>query len=94
MWVSALIGMMTAYGETMLGIRYRYKGTDGHYLCGPFVYMERGLGVKGMAVLYSFFCLLCSLGNALPIHLPEQHPHHDTGSGHGAMPSNTAGHNE
>lgn len=62
MWVSALIGMMTAYGETMLGIRYRYKGTDGHYLCGPFVYMERGLGVKGMAVLYSFFCLLCSLG--------------------------------
>ena len=25
MWVSALIGMMTAYGETWLGIRYRHR---------------------------------------------------------------------
>ena len=38
MWVSALIGMITAYSETMLGIRYRYKDSDGHYVCGPFVW--------------------------------------------------------
>ena len=25
MWVSAAIGMMTGYAETMLGIRYRYR---------------------------------------------------------------------
>lgn len=62
MWVSALIGMITAYGETMLGIRYRYKDSEGHYVCGPFVYMERGLGMKGMGLLYSFLCLMCSLG--------------------------------
>ena len=62
MWVSALIGMITAYSETMLGIRYRYKDSDGHYVCGPFVYMERGLGIKGMGILYSFLCLMCSLG--------------------------------
>ena len=60
MWVSALIGMITAYAETMLGIRYRDK--DGHYICGPFIYMERGLGLRGMGVLYSFLCLMSSLG--------------------------------
>ena len=59
MGISALIGMITAYLETMLGIRYRYKDSEGHYVCGPFVYMERGLGIKGMGVLYSFLCLRC-----------------------------------
>ena len=39
MWISAVIGMITAYAETMLGIRYRYKDKNGHYLCGPFIYM-------------------------------------------------------
>lgn len=57
-----LIGMITAYAETMLGIRYRYRDKDGHYICGPFIYMERGLGLRGMGVLYSFLCLMSSLG--------------------------------
>lgn len=62
MWVSAFIGMITAYAETYLGIRYRYKDEKGHYVCGPFVYMERGLGLKGMGLLYAFLCLMCSMG--------------------------------
>lgn len=62
MWVSALIGMITAYAETMLGIRYRYRDSEGHYVCGPFVYMEKGLGIKWIGLIYSFLCLMCSLG--------------------------------
>ena len=63
MWISAFIGMMTAYAETMLGIRYRYRETDGGpYICGPFVYIERGLHMKGMGMCYSFLCLMCALG--------------------------------
>lgn len=62
MWVSAFIGMITAYAETMLGLRYRYRGEDGHYMCGPYVYMERGLGIKWLGVLYGLLCLLSSLG--------------------------------
>lgn len=62
MWVSALIGMITAYGETFLGIKSRYRGTDGHYVCGPFVYMERLLGIRWLGVAYSLLCILCSLG--------------------------------
>ena len=62
MWVSALIGMITAYAETTLGIRYRYRDEDGRYMCGPYVYMERGLGMKGMGIMYGVLCLLASMG--------------------------------
>ena len=62
MWVSALIGMATAYGETYLGCKYRFKDEQGKWVCGPFIYMEKGLGIPFMAVGYSFFCFLCALG--------------------------------
>lgn len=62
MWVSALIGMMTAYAETTLGIKYRYKNPDGTWANGPMVYLERGVKKKWLALLYSFFCMMASLG--------------------------------
>lgn len=62
MWVSAGIGMMTAYAETSLGIRYRYKNAENHWICGPMVYLERGLSMPGLGFLYSMFCILSSLG--------------------------------
>lgn len=62
MWVSAFVGMAAAYGETYLGIKYRYKGPDGQYICGPFVYLERGLKRRKMGLIYAFFCVLASLG--------------------------------
>ena len=37
MWVSAFMGMMTAYAETALGQKYRYRKQDGHWMCGPMV---------------------------------------------------------
>lgn len=62
MWVSAFVGMAAAYGETYLGIRYRYRGADGQYICGPFVYLEKGLKSRKMGVIYAFFCVLASFG--------------------------------
>lgn len=62
MWISAFLGMASAYTETWLGIRYRIRGADGQYLCGPFVYLERGLNSRKLGVLYAFFCVLASLG--------------------------------
>lgn len=55
MWVSAFLGMATAYGETVLGIRYREKGRDGGWMAGPMIYLEKRLGCPGAAVLYGFF---------------------------------------
>lgn len=62
MWVSAGIGMMTAYAETSLGLRYRYKNKSGKWICGPMVYLERGLHMPGLGLVYGILCLLASLG--------------------------------
>lgn len=62
MWVSAFIGMATAYAETWLGIRFRGSKADGRSLCGPFLYLEQGLELKGLGMIYAFLCLLCSFG--------------------------------
>ncbi len=62
LWISALIGMATAYTETSLGQKYRYRGPDGAWQCGPMVSMERGLGCRSMGLLYALFAVLASLG--------------------------------
>lgn len=62
MWISAVIGMMTAYAEVYLGRKYRYRDKKGRPVCGPYAYLERGLGMRGMACLYAAFCVLASLG--------------------------------
>lgn len=62
MWVSAAIGMMTGYAETMLGIRYRYRDRSGKWICGPMVYLDRGLHMPRLGMAYSFFCVMVSLG--------------------------------
>ena len=62
LWISALIGMATAYTETSLGQKYRYRGPDGTWQCGPMVSMERGLGCRSMGLLYALFAVLASLG--------------------------------
>ena len=62
MWVSAFLGMATAYGETILGIRYREKGRDGKWMAGPMLYLERRLECPAAAVLYGIFCLPAAFG--------------------------------
>ena len=62
LWISALIGMAAAYAETSLGQKYRYRGPDGAWQCGPMVSMERGLGCRSMGLLYALFAVLASLG--------------------------------
>lgn len=62
MWVSALIGMMTAYGETWLGILYRHRKADGKWICGPMVTLEKGAKRPGLARIYALLCVLASLG--------------------------------
>ncbi len=61
MWISAAIGMMTAYGEACMGVLYR-KRENGRWLGGPMVYLEDRLGLGAVGLLYSFFCVMASLG--------------------------------
>lgn len=62
MWVSAFFGMMTNFGEKVLGIKYRYKNEKGNWIGGAMVYIERGLKCKWLAVAFSIFCVLASFG--------------------------------
>ena len=54
--------MMTAYAEVYLGRKYRYKDKSGRPVCGPYAYLERGLKMRWLGLLYAAFCVLASLG--------------------------------
>ena len=46
MFVAAFLGMATKYAECMLAVRYREKDASGHFIGGPMLYIQKGLGSK------------------------------------------------
>ena len=46
MLIAAFFGMATKYTEGLLAIKYRRETRPGHFLGGPFYYIELGLGKK------------------------------------------------
>lgn len=62
MWLSAFLGMMTNYAENTLGIKYRYKNEKGNWIGGAMIYIEKGLGWKWLAIIFSIFCVFASFG--------------------------------
>lgn len=62
MWISAFLGMATAYGETFLGIRFRRRDREGNWISGAMVYLEHGLRCRWAAALYAVLCLAASFG--------------------------------
>lgn len=62
MWVSALLGTMTAYAENVLAALYRGTDGKGQPVGGAMFYIEKGLHSRPLAMAFSFFCLLGSLG--------------------------------
>lgn len=62
MWVSAILGMMTCCCENILGIKYRVRNSADQWVGGPMYYIEKGLGMKGLAGAYAVFLTLASFG--------------------------------
>jgi alanine or glycine:cation symporter, AGCS family len=62
MWMVALVGMATKFGEAALGVRYRQIEPDGEVAGGAFYYIEHGLGWKPLAVIYAALAGLASFG--------------------------------
>lgn len=62
MWISALLGMMTIYAEISLGLKYRFKNKLGEWVGGPMFYIERGLGIRWLAIMFAICCTLASFG--------------------------------
>lgn len=62
MWMTALFGMATKYGEGVLAVKYRVKDRNGEMSGGPMYYIERGLKWKWLAVIFALFGTLASFG--------------------------------
>lgn len=58
MWTIAMFGMATAFGESALAQLYKTRGSDGNYRGGPAYYMEKGLGMRWMGILFSIFLII------------------------------------
>jgi AGCS family alanine or glycine:cation symporter len=61
-WLTGIFGMSTKYAEALLAVKYRVKGRDGSMYGGPMYALERGLGMKWLAVLFAVFTALASFG--------------------------------
>lgn len=62
MWITALFGMATKYGEGVLAVKYRVVNSDGQMSGGPMYYLERGLKWKWLAIVFALFGTLASFG--------------------------------
>lgn len=62
LWVSALIGMVIKYCEVSLALAYRTTNEKGEIVGGPMYYIEKGMGMKWMALLFAFFGGMASFG--------------------------------
>ena len=62
LWVSALIGMVIKYCEVTLSQAYRTTNAVGEKVGGPMYYIEKGMGMKWLAILFAVFGSFASLG--------------------------------
>jgi AGCS family alanine or glycine:cation symporter len=53
MWVLAFFGMITKMAEITIGVHYRDVDENGHTHGGPMYYINKALGWKSLAVLFS-----------------------------------------
>lgn len=63
MLIAAFFGMATKYTEGLLAIKFRRETRPGHFLGGPFYYIELGLGKKWkwLAKAFAFFGALAGI---------------------------------
>ncbi|WP_263147192.1 alanine/glycine:cation symporter family protein [Pseudomonas sp. RIT-PI-AD] len=58
MWVTALVGMSSSFFECSLAQLYKRADGDGLYRGGPAYYIQHGLKLKGMAIVFSVLLLV------------------------------------
>ncbi|MDD5018105.1 MAG: sodium:alanine symporter family protein [Eubacteriales bacterium] len=66
MWVAAVFGIATKYGEAVLAVKYRERGEDGHMRGGPMYALEKGLRSRRLGrflgIAFAVFTLIASFG--------------------------------
>ena len=62
MWMTAFFGMTSKFVEVTLSHKYRNQIPDGTMAGGPMYYMEKGLNMKWLAVIFAIATVLSSFG--------------------------------
>lgn len=62
MWVTGLLGTSLKYTECTLSLKYRDINPDGSVSGGPMYYIQKGLGLKWLAILFACAAAICSFG--------------------------------
>ncbi len=62
MWMTGVFGIATKYGEALLAVKYRIRSASGEQCGGPMYVIERGLGLKWLAVLFAVFTAIAAFG--------------------------------
>ena len=64
MWITALFGMATKYGEAVLAVKYREVDSRGKRQGGPMYYIKNGLGEnwKWLGFLFALFGTIAAFG--------------------------------
>ncbi|MDC2971741.1 sodium:alanine symporter family protein [Gammaproteobacteria bacterium] len=63
MWITAIFGMTTKFVEVTLAHKFRTTLKDGSISGGPMYYIEQGLNMKWVAILFSLLMMICAIGS-------------------------------
>ena len=61
-WLTGVFGIATKYAEGLLAIKYRTKNAEGKMIGGPMYALERGMGMKWLAVVFWIFTAIAAFG--------------------------------
>lgn len=64
MWVTALVGMATKYGEAVCAVKYREVDENGDHVGGPMYYIKNGMGKSWiwLGFLFAIFGAIAAFG--------------------------------
>ena len=61
-WFTGVFGISTKYAEGLLAIKYREVTPQGKMIGGPMYALEKGLGMRWLAILFAVFTAFASFG--------------------------------
>lgn len=67
MWISAMVGMGTKYAEAYLAVYFRVVDDKGRVSGGPMYYIEHGLKMKWLAVIFAICGTVAALGTGCSV---------------------------
>ncbi len=62
MWITAIVGMTTKFAEVSLAHKYRTTLPDGSISGGPFYYIEHGMNMKWLAIVFAVLMMITAIG--------------------------------